>query len=83
MGAVAEVVLGRAGALERVAVGLEAAGRLDDVAGEVLVAEVDAGVDDADPYPGPGGAGPGGGGADLVQAPLAAELGVVAGMGRG
>ena len=53
VGAVAEVVLGRAGALERVAPGVDTAGRLHDVGGEVLVGEVDAGVDDADPDPVP------------------------------
>src|SRR5581483_4731112 len=82
VGAVAEVVLGRAGALQGVAVGVEAARRLDDLAGEVLVAEVDAGVDDADLHAGARRLGPGGRGADGLEAPLPVELGVVAGLGR-
>jgi hypothetical protein len=49
----------------------------DDLAGEILVGEVDAGVDDADPDPGTGGGCPGRGGADLLQGPLLPEAGVV------
>src|ERR1041384_8228109 len=60
MGAVALVVLGAARALGLVTVRPDATGRLHDLAGEVLVFEVDAGVDDADPYAGAGAAGPGG-----------------------
>ncbi len=83
MGAVAEVVLGRAPAFELVAVGIEAAGRRDDVGGQVLVGEIDPGVDDADPDALTGRPGPGGRSADHVDPPLLIGERVVAGVGRG
>ena len=72
VGAVAVVVLGRAAAAPGVAVGADAAGRGDDLAGEVLVAEVDAGVDDGDGDPVAAAGGPGLGSADVLEAPLEA-----------
>ena len=83
VGAVATVVPPRAAAPIRVAAGADAAGVGHDLAGQVLVVEVDAGVDDADLHPGPGRLRPGGRGADGLESPLPVELGVVAGVGRG
>src|SRR5581483_766076 len=75
--AVALVVLGAALALGLVAAGADAAGRGHDLAGEVLVGEVDAGVDDPDAHAGAGRARPRLLGADVAERPLVLEERVV------
>ena len=72
MGAVAVVVLAVAGAGA-----VHARRALDDLANQVLVADVDSRVDDADLHPRAGGAGPGTGRPDLGEVPLLREAGVV------
>ena len=78
MGAVTLVILSGARALGDVAARTHAAGRFHDLAGEVLVLEVDAGVDDPDAHAGAGRAGPRRLGADAGQAPLVLERRIVA-----
>src|SRR5581483_4585908 len=58
VGPVAVVVLARTGAARRAAGGADAVRGGDDLARQILVEEVDSGVDDADPDPGAGRAGP-------------------------
>ena len=71
------VVLGAPVALGGVAAGVDAVGAGDDLAGQILVADVDSRVDDPDLHPAPGARAPSGGQADLGHVPLLRPEGVV------